>query len=762
MTAPARRITVRGVVQGVGFRPFVLRLARELGLRGWVLNDGDGVRIHAEGEAAALVALERRLLTDAPPAATVDSVCGEDAAVEGSGAFEIRGSDAAGIPTARISPDLCVCEECRRELQDPADPRAGYPYITCTNCGPRYSIILGLPYDRPRTTMAEWPLCDRCRAQYEDPADRRFHAQPVACPACGPTYRLEAGGASLARGGPAIAGAAERLAAGEIVALKGVGGFHLACDGGNADAVQRLRERKFRKEKPFALLAASMAEAEELLELTDVHRSLLEHVARPIVLAPARRELSGIAPGTDELGVMLPSAPIHHLLLGAGAPTPMVLTSANRSSEPIAYEDDDARVRLMGLADAFLMGERPIARRVDDSVVTVRRGHAFMVRRSRGYAPASVARLATPRPILAAGADLKNAVALAAHGEVFLSQHVGDLGDLAADEAFRATIDDLLRMYAIDPRELLVAHDLHPEYVSTRVALDLAADAHVAVQHHEAHIASVLLEHGRLDEPVIGLALDGTGYGRDGSIQGGEVLVGSVREGFRRVDSLGPVMMPGGDAAARHPVQAAAAYLGELDPARLEAEPFAFPPRFRQARRLVEVGLRCTRSTSAGRLFDAAAAVCGFTRETSYEGQAAIWLEQLAAGAAAVRPVADGRDGAATIRELVRRREGGESPANLAEAFHRGLAIALAGAARRAAAAAGGATAAAGDDERVRAVVLAGGVWQNRRLLEAFDAALGDALEILLPRKIPVNDGGIAVGQVALAAAGHAPARPSA
>jgi hydrogenase maturation protein HypF len=751
MPAAARRMRVRGVVQGVGFRPFVLRLARELGLRGWVLNDGDGVRIHAEGEAAALAALERRLVTDAPPAAVVDAVEAGDADVDPGLApdFVIRASEDGGSPTARISPDLAVCEDCLGELQDPADPRGGYPYITCTNCGPRYSIILGLPYDRPRTTMADWPLCEACRGQYEDPADRRFHAQPVACPRCGPTYRLEDAGGTVTDVGPAaIAAAAERLRGGAVLALKGIGGYHLACDGGNAAAVQTLRERKFRKEKPFALMAESLGQAETLVVLSEGLRRQLTSMARPIVLAPARTPGAwpGIAPGTDELGVMLPYTPLHHLLVAAGAPTPLVLTSANRSSEPIAYEDSGARTRLAGLADAFLVGERPIARRVDDSVVTERRGRPFMVRRSRGFAPASVARLGTPRPILAVGADLKNAVALAAHGEVFLSQHIGDLGDLAADRAFSETIDDLLSMYAIDRRELIVAHDLHPEYVSTRHALGLEAARHVAIQHHEAHIAAVQLEHGRTAEPVVGLALDGTGYGRDGSIQGGEVLVGSVRDGFRRVDSLAPVMMPGGDAAARHPVQAAAAHLSEIDPARLEAEPFAFPPRFRQARAMIAAGLRCTPTTSAGRLFDAAAAICGFTRETTYEGQAAIWLEQLAATASgAARPVADGRDGAATMRELMRRREAGESPADLADAFHRGLAAALATLARRAAAA-------AGPDAGIRTVVLAGGVWQNRRLLEAFDAALGPDLEVLVPERVPVNDGGISLGQVALAA----------
>ncbi len=775
----ARRITVRGIVQGVGFRPSVHRLAVRLGVRGWVLNDVAGVLVHAEGEADAVAALVDRLgrPRELPAAAVVESIDVAEAMPEGADAFVIRGSEEGGRPTTRISPDLCVCDDCLRELRDPADPRHAYPYVNCTECGPRYSIIRSLPYDRDRTTMAAWPLCPRCRAQYEDPADRRFHAQPVACPACGPTYVLEepagaaagddardeaggvAGSRPLARGPAAIAEAARRLAAGAVVGIKGIGGYHLACDATDPAAVAALRERKFRKEKPFALLVSDVATAEDLVELDDVARGLLTSTARPIVLAPARRDLPGVAPGTDELGVMLPCAPMQVMLLEAGAPVPLVLTSGNRSSEPIAYEDDDARTRLAGLADALLVGERPIRRRVDDSVVTVRRGRPFMVRRARGHAPASVARLETPRPVLAVGADLKNAIALAADGEVLLAQHVGDLGELSADRAFRETIEDLLDMRAIDPRGLVVAHDLHPGYVSTRTALELPARRHVGVQHHAAHVAGVLLEHGRPDEPVIGVALDGTGWDPDGTIRGGEILRGTVAGGLERVDGLAPVAMPGGDAAARHPVQAAAAYLTDVDPAVLEGEPFGFPPRFRQAASMVRSGLRCFPSTSCGRLFDAAAAVCGFVREITYEGQAAIRLERLAArggdgvaaGAEATRlagAMAAGRpdggrlDGAAVIRAMVARRREGVPAAVLARAFHEALAAGLAEAVRRAA---------AGTD--VRTVVCSGGVWQNRRLLDAFAARIGVELELRLPERIPVNDGGIAVGQIAIAAA---------
>lgn len=752
----AIRMRVRGTVQGVGFRPYVHRLATELGLDGWVLNDVHGVEVHVEGTARSVDAMVARLPCELPPAAAIDTLETGDASVEGAGRFEIRRSAEDGAPTARISPDLPVCDDCLRELADPSDLRAEYPYITCTNCGPRYSIITGLPYDRPRTTMAEWPLCDACAAEYEDPADRRFHAQPVACPECGPTYRLLDGDgvdAGIASGPPAIREAARRLADGEILAIKGIGGYHLACDARRADAVERLRERKFRKEKPFAVMVPSVEDADAVVELGPVHRELLTGPARPIVLAPARVELDGVAPGMADLGLMLPYAPVHVMLFAAGAPQVLVLTSANRSSEPIAYEDDDAITRLAGIADGFLVGDRPIHRRVDDSVATVRNGRPFVVRRSRGLAPAPVATLATRRPILAVGADLKNAVALAVNGDVVLSPHVGDLGDLAADRAFRETIDDLLEMHRVDRRELVVAHDLHPEYVSTRAALELEAAAHVSVQHHEAHIASVLLETGELDVPVVGLALDGTGWGRDGTIQGGEILVGSVARGFRRFGSLAPVSMPGGDAAARHPVQAAAAYL-EIDPEILAEAPFGFPARFTRARAMVERGLRCTGTTSAGRLFDAASAVCGFTREASYEGQAAIELEQIARGAgdvdrigrdpatAGVRAASRLLDGRLTLAAMVASRRAGVSAASVALAFHAGLAEGLASSAR-AAAISSGAT----------RVVLSGGVWQNALLLEAFTRVVGHGLDVRVPERIPVNDGGIAAGQIAIAAA---------
>lgn len=766
----AVRIAVRGVVQGVGFRPFVARLAHKLAVRGWVRNGADGVRIHAEGPAEAIRSFLQSLPRDAPPGAVIASIEEEPAEAAGHDAFEIIPSDGAGPPTTRISPDLCVCEECARELRDPADPRFGYPYINCTHCGPRYSIILNLPYDRGATTMRDWAMCPECARGYADPGDRRFHAQPVACPRCGPEYKLladpratetqakagvsgvpgmlaKADGTRHGVPGYPMPEAVAMLRAGMIVAVKGLGGYHLACDARSPSAVAALRERKFRKEKPFALLVRTIEQARELAAVSPEHERLLTSPARPIVLARATHELPGVSPGNDDLGLMLPSTPLHLLLFDAGAPSPLVLTSANRSSEPIAYEDADAFERLAGLADAFLVGQRPIARRVEDSVVGVRRvggvDRPFMIRRSRGYAPLPVATLETDRPILALGADLKNAIALAVRGEVFVSQHIGDLGEVETDRAFAETIDDLLRMYAVDRRELLVAHDAHPEYASTRGAPGVGGGATRAVQHHRAHIASVLAEHGLFDERVVGVALDGTGFGDDSSIWGGEFFVGSIGAGLDRVDALAPVRMPGGDGAARFPPQALAAYLHDDESVRtLTAPPFEMPRRYADAANLVRRGVRCFETTSAGRLFDAAAAVCGFVRPISFEGQAAIWLEQLARRGRETGEMDGGSlDPIALLRGLVGRRQGGLSAEDCARWFHHALGGAIAVRVL----------------ELIRAhacgpAALSGGVWQNEVLLGVVAERLeGAGVRVLLNSVVPANDGGVCLGQAALA-----------
>jgi hydrogenase maturation protein HypF len=744
----ARAFLVRGTVQGVGFRPFVVRLAETHRLAGWVLNDGGGVQIHVEGDPSAIDAFATGLQTDAPPAAQVVEIHAARTVWTGLDRFVIRESERRGAPTARISPDLPVCDACVEEMLDPAARRFLYPYINCTNCGPRFSLVLALPYDRQRTTMASWALCSTCEAEYHDVRDRRFHAEPIACPACGPQYWLLEGEARL-EGCDAVTRAAQLLQTGAIVAIKGVGGYHLCCDAAQSETVRALRDRKYRKSKPFALMARDIATARSLVVAQPQAEVLLTSAARPIVLMPARIALPAVALNHCELGVMLPYAPLHHLLFRAGAPPVLVMTSGNRSSEPIAYEDEDALTRLAGIADAFLVGGRPIARRVDDSVVRAGSSGPLIVRRARGYAPDVVAHLPATRPILAVGADLKNTIALVVGGEVIVSQHIGDLDHLPARDAFRATIGDLVAMYELDWHDIVVAHDSHPEYASSTRALDLPAHRHIAVQHHRAHVASVLAERSALDTRVVGVAFDGTGYGDDGSIWGGEFFVGSVSGGFARVASLQPFALPGGDAAARSPVQAAAGVLtGIGDLPDLTAPPFAFGQRFVHATRLAATGVRTFTCTSAGRLFDAAAAILGFTQNVEYEGQAAEWLEQLAWGAAdaiALPFAASDRyiaiDGA--LRHMIQARRAGEDPAVTARAFHEGLAAAIAAMTVRLCSEGG-----------TNCVVLSGGTFQNAMLLEMVRAHLPSALHVWTNRRVPPNDGGISLGQAAIASLG--------
>ncbi len=489
-------------------------------------------------------------------------------------------------------------------------------------------------------------------------------------------------------------------------------------------------------------MTSSIDKARFLIDMTDAHERVLSSIARPILLAPSKAYSDALAPGIHELGVMLPYTPLHSRLFEYGSPDPMVLTSANQSNEPIAYQDEDAFDRISEIADAFLVGERPIQRRVDDSVVSIRNNAPFIIRRARGYAPSSVATIPYKQPILAVGADLKNTISLAIEGEVFLSQHIGDLGDLETDQAFTETIDDLLSMYAVDPEQLIVAHDMHPEYVSTRHALQIPASKHISIQHHEAHIAAILLEHNMLDRKVIGIALDGTGYGRDQSIWGGEFFIGSVVDGFTRISNLSTVSMPGGDAAARFPVQAAAAYLHDVDPKLLESDPFGFPQRFRDAQAMIKSDLRCLKSSSTGRLFDAAAAICGFTRESSYEGQAVIWLENLACKSQTQTLLHEEPtlDSAFFINELLSRRQSGDTPEDLAWAFHATLAKVLATNAH-----------ALSSQYGTSAVALSGGVWQNTLLTKLFTEQLRLDIQVLTANTIPCNDGGISAGQTALA-----------
>ena len=730
----ARHLQISGVVQGVGFRPFVYRVAVEHGVTGWVLNGESGVVIHAEAADADLERFAASLTRTPPPAARIAQVVVQIVAPQGFAEFSIRTSEKNQAPTVRIAADLPVCEDCLREMNDPYDRRFSYPYINCTNCGPRYSIIRELPYDRPNTTMRDWALCAACDAEYHDPSNRRFHAQPVACAQCGPNYRLDG-----LRGGDAIVRAAARLRAGDIVAVKGLGGYHVACDARNLEAVSKLRERKFRKEQPFAVMVASLAQARNLGVLCAQAERLLTSIEHPIVLVRSRVDLAGVAPGNRELGIMLPYAPLHHLLFAAGAPDVIVMTSGNRSSEPIAYKDDDAADRLSGIADAILVGEREIARRIDDSVARVSGGAARVLRHARGYAPRGVAAIPSARPILATGADLKNAVSLVVAGNAFVSQHIGDLAHYASQQAFKNTITDLCVMYDVRADDLLIAHDVHPQYASTQYALTLPG-THIAVQHHRAHIASVLAERGEWDRDIIGVAFDGTGYGDDGTIWGGEIFTGSLRGGLARAIHLRPAALVGGDAAARHPAQCAAGFLAQLDGLPdLEAAPFSFPPRYRQARQLLEKDVRTFATTSVGRLFDTAAALCGFTREITFEGQAAIWLEHLASqtqtGAGYPMPLcACEMDFRPLLSAMVDDRLHARDPAEIARGFHVAIAQAV--------------IAACGTIGE-QPVVASGGVFQNQLLVDMLCAHFGTRL--WLNAHVPCNDGGICLGQAAIA-----------
>jgi hydrogenase maturation protein HypF len=696
-------------------------------------------------------AFVQEMRTKPPAAASISEVEVAPALYEGLAGFTIRESHHTDRPTVRVSPDLPICEACLKECFDPGDPRYRYPYINCTNCGPRYSVVIALPYDRVNTTMRAWPLDAYCDAEYHDPANRRFHAQPVACPACGPDVFLRQDDENIARGLTAIERAAELLRDGKTVAVKGLGGYHLACDARNPASNAALRERKYRKEKPFAIMARDIEIARQLAILTPDAEVLLTSLARPIVLAPARVQLNGVAPENHDLGVMLPYTPLQHLLFAAGAPEALVMTSANRSSEPIAYDDADALERLSGIADAFLIGERPIARRVDDSIARAGIFGPMVLRRSRGYAPGAVGRLPMKRPILALGADLKNTVTLVVDGQAFVSQHIGDLSHYQAFQAFAETVKDLISMYDIRTDDLLLVHDAHPQYLSTGHASVLPVQERHAIQHHRAHLASVLAEREEWTKKVVGVSFDGTGFGDDDTIWGGEIFLGSLESGFERVAHLRPAALPGGDAAAQYPVQAASGFLAQLNHLPdMTMPPFSFGTRYRDATQLIERGIRTFSTTSAGRLFDTAAALLGFVRESTFEGQAAIWLEQLARGASNLDAYPFPLDGPALdfrplLEAIIWDRVRNRPAAEVARAFQHGIAAAVARVVTQLC-----------ESHAIDTVVLAGGVFQNELLLEDLQSLLiPHRLDIWTNHAVPPNDGGISLGQAALAAFGQ-------
>jgi hydrogenase maturation protein HypF len=756
------RARVSGTVQGVGFRPHVFRLATRLELGGRVLNDQHGVLIEVEGAPERIEAFLARLASEAPPMAAVEDLVTEDAPATGEREFTIMPSERSGDPDVAITRDAATCDACLSELFDPGDRRYRYPFTNCIDCGPRFTIVTGVPYDRGLTTMSAFEMCPECRRECEDPSDRRFHAQPNACPACGPRVRLiDAAGEELASAElDSIEEAAAELRDGRILAVKGLGGFHLACRADDEEAVTALRARKHREDKPFALMAPHVGAARELIELAPAEEALLTSPQRPIVIA--RRHVGAavapaVAPSTPDLGVMLPYSPLHHLLI-ADAGVALVMTSGNVSDEPIAFRDSEARQRLAGIADLFLIHDRPIHMRTDDSVLRALdpdvSSKPLLLRRSRGYVPGHLALPAgAPEPVLGCGAELKNTFCLARRDRAWVSQHIGDLKNYETLASFAEGIEHFQRLFAVDPG--VVAHDLHPDYLSTRYALEREGLEHVGVQHHHAHMAACLAEHGETGT-AIGVIFDGAGYGPDGSVWGGELLVGGLAD-FERCGMLVPVRLPGGDAAVREPWRMACAWLAA---ARAEEHPTIPPPLRDQVRErdwdavcaLRASGMNSPLTSSVGRLFDAVAALCGIRAVVNYEGQAAAELEGIAdPGETGTYPlqVVDPDRGPAVLdaRETVRAIAGdlhrGTAPPSIAARFHRALAEATADACAREAERAG-----------TDLVVLSGGVFQNRLLLERTVAILSDRrLRVLYPTRLPPNDGGIAYGQVAVVVA---------
>jgi hydrogenase maturation protein HypF len=748
------KVTVRGAVQGVGFRPFVYRLAHEARLNGWVLNSGSGVFVEVEGARTALQRFLLRLERERPPRASIQGLESAFLDAVGYAGFEIRESDGLGAKTAFIAPDSATCVDCLREMLNPMDRRHHYPFTNCTNCGPRFTIIEALPYDRPNTSMRGFAMCPDCAREYHDPADRRFHAQPNACPRCGPQLEWwdATQGKSLARGDEALRAAAAAIREAKIVALKGVGGFQLLVDARDATAVARLRARKRREAKPFALMYPGLDRVRADCRVSEAEERLLLSPEAPIVLldclgtAPGAGSqiVDAVAPGSPTFGVMLPSSPLHHLLMRELG-FPVVATSGNLTDEPICIDNHEARARLAGIADAFLVHDRPIVRHMDDSVVRVVRGREMMLRRARGYAPLPIHLPEDQGPaILAVGAHLKNSVALRVGAEVFLSQHIGDLESGPAFAAFRQVAADLPRLYEAPPA--IVARDLHPEYLSSTFAAECGAPVH-PVQHHYAHVLACLAEN-KIAAPVLGVAWDGTGYGPDGTIWGGEfLLVG--KSGYERFAHLRQFRLPGGEAAIRQPRRTALGLLFELDGDADKKFPAAAPVQeFSGAelallRRMLVQRINAPLTSSAGRLFDAVASLLGLRQVAGFEGQAAMELEFAAAQAgcddASPYPfrvtgrsplVIDWQPVIAAILEDLR---GGEDTGTIAARFHVTLAEIIVALARMAA---------------EPKVVLTGGCFQNRLLLEQSCQRLEDAgFRPYWHQRVPPNDGGIALGQ---------------
>ena len=746
-----KQIRVSGIVQGIGFRPFVYRLAQRFQLDGWVQNTSEGVQMEVEGNPGAIDSFLQALAGEPPPFAHIEAIAVTELEPVGETGFTILKSAAEDDQFVLVSPDLATCADCRSDFTDPENRRFGYPFTNCTNCGPRYTIIRDIPYDRHRTTMVAFRMCAACQAEYDDPAGRRFHAQPNACGVCGPSLTLEAGGS--AGESREIIGQAQRLlSAGQVLAIKGLGGFHLACDAENDAAVRQLRERKRRSDKPFGLMAPDLPAIERFCFVSDTDRAALLSVERPIVILPRRVPSlisPAVAPGNNTLGVMLPYTPLHHLLFDGAPYRVLVMTSGNMSEEPIVTGNDEARERLGNVADTFLFHDRDIYMRTDDSVVRTFEGQPRVLRRSRGYAPLPIDLGSEMTEVVACGAGLKNTFCLTKGRYALLSQHIGDLENYETLEFFRETLEQMKRLFRVKPR--VAAYDLHPGYLSTRFALELDGVEKIGVQHHHAHVAACMAEN-HLSGKVIGVAFDGTGYGTDGHIWGGEFLIADLAD-FERRAHFRYVPLAGGDQAIREPWRAALSYLMETFGAE---RPWLDLPLGHEipAKKLefVETMIRrrvnTVQTSSCGRLFDAVASILGLRHEVSYEGQAAIELEMAAyEGIDESYPfeIEDGDpwqvDMRPAIRSIVGDLRGGVPVGVISARFHNTVAAVVTEVCAR-----------LRQTEKLNRVCLSGGTFQNVYLLTRALAGLrGNGFEVFLHSRVPANDGGVSLGQAVVA-----------
>lgn len=748
-----RRIDVSGMVQGVGFRPFVYRLATRHGLTGKVMNTTLGVTIEVQGPQSAIQEFEKNLPAERPPLSMITTLASAPLPCAEESAFRIVASANSAAVRTLISPDIATCDDCLREMLDPGDRRYRYAFTNCTNCGPRFTIIRSLPYDRPGTSMAGFTMCAKCQAEYDDPLDRRFHAQPNACPECGPRLELvDAGGTSTA--GDPLEKAIDLLKAGAVMAIKGLGGFHLVVDAMNTDAVSELRRRKRRVEKPFAVMVPDVATAETLAVFDRVAREALVSRSRPIVLAEKRHENSfgdSVAPRNRRLGLFLPYTPLHHLLFQIGKFTALVMTSANLSEEPIVIGNEEALRRLPEIADCFLMHDREILLRCDDSVVRSAGGSLQFVRRSRGFVPAPVFLRDPAPPVLAVGGELKNTICLTKENCAFLSQHIGDLENAEANGFFAEATGHLQKIIKVTPAA--IAHDLHPDYFSTRWAQQQTAVPCIGVQHHHAHVASCMAEN-RIDGPVIGLVLDGTGYGTDGRMWGGEILVADFND-FERAGQLRYVRMPGGEAAVRQPWRMAASYLWQHFGDEFLRTCALFPElpenRMEPLLQMLRRGLNSPWTSGCGRLFDAVSALIGICRKINYEAQAAIELEACVETHGLCLPYAfeireeEGRlviDTKPMFLSLMADLRRGVSRGEMSRKFHMGLAVVFTEAILR-----------VRQEHGLNRVCLSGGSFQNAVLLREMRTRLSEQeFEVFTHSQVPAGDGGLCLGQAAIAA----------